>query len=101
MTAGPTGEIISVAQRFADIRERHADERPDLFAARRRREPRLLAATARVALRQRGCGPQMYVPESARDLACAGSVAMIHGTTIHGATGDNMTGRGTTGRANL
>ncbi|WP_322781021.1 HD domain-containing protein [Frankia sp. Cas4] len=100
MTAGPTGEIMSVARRFADIRERHADEPPDLFAARRRREPQLLAATARAARRLRGCGPQTYVPESARDLTYAGSAA-IHGTTIRGTTGDSTTGDSTTGRANL
>jgi hypothetical protein len=57
MTAGPTGEVLSVPQRLADIRERHASEHPDLYAARCRREPRLLAAVERVRLRHQRSMP--------------------------------------------
>lgn len=53
MTAGPTGRLMSVPDRLADIAARHANEDTDLFAARMARVPRLLAATERVRLRLR------------------------------------------------
>jgi putative nucleotidyltransferase with HDIG domain len=48
MTAGPTGQLMTVSDRLADIRARHAGEGPDLYAARLGREPLLTAAAARV-----------------------------------------------------
>jgi putative nucleotidyltransferase with HDIG domain len=52
MTSGPTGTIIGVSERLADIAARHANEPPELLAARLARVPRLLAATARVDQRR-------------------------------------------------
>lgn len=54
MTAGPTGTVMTVEERLADIAERHAFELPSLHAARRAREPLLLAAHRRVTHRLDG-----------------------------------------------
>jgi putative nucleotidyltransferase with HDIG domain len=48
MTAAPTGDPISVADRLADIAARHANEDPVMLAARLARVPRLMAAEQRV-----------------------------------------------------
>ena len=50
MTAGPDGTPMSVPDRLADIAARHAQEDPELVAARRARVPQLLAASQRVHL---------------------------------------------------
>ena len=51
MTAGPTGEPMSVPDRLADIAARHASDDPNLLAARLARVPHLMAATDRVRVR--------------------------------------------------
>ncbi len=51
MSAGPTGQRMTITARLADIRARHAAEPPRLKAARIRREPLLRAAAARVQRR--------------------------------------------------
>lgn len=51
MTAGPDGAPMTVEERLDDIAARHADEDPELLAARLARVPYLLAATQRVQLR--------------------------------------------------
>jgi hypothetical protein len=57
MTSGPDGSPMSVPDRLADIAARHADEDPELVAARRARVPLLLAAAQRVQLRASGIVP--------------------------------------------
>ncbi len=84
MTADATGKIISVPRRLADIRARHTAERPDLFAARCRREPRLLAAAARVTLRQRGDGPRAHLPAAGRGQPGSGAdTGAVRASTGH------------------
>jgi hypothetical protein len=56
MTAGPRGAPMTVPDRLADIATRHADEDPQLVAAREARVPLLLAAANRVALRNAAAG---------------------------------------------
>jgi len=56
MTAGPAGQVMSVPDRLADIRARHAHETPRLNAARLSREPLPAAAAARVQRRLRDAG---------------------------------------------
>lgn len=51
MTAGPTGTLMTVEERLAEIAERHAFELPVLYAARMRRVPLVLAAARRVIRR--------------------------------------------------
>jgi hypothetical protein len=51
MTAGPDGTPMSVPDRLADIAARHANEDPDLMAARLSRVPYLLDAARRVRQR--------------------------------------------------
>ncbi|WP_239376347.1 HD domain-containing protein [Frankia sp. Cj5] len=87
MTADATGKIISVPRRLADIRTRHATERPDLFAARCRREPRLLAATARVALRRRDNGPRTHLPAAGRGQPGTGVDTGVDTGAVRASTG--------------
>lgn len=51
MTAGPAGERMSVSERLADGRRRHADDEPRVQAARLNREPVLTATVERVQRR--------------------------------------------------
>jgi hypothetical protein len=51
MTAGPSGQRMTVSGRLADIRVRHAKDGSRLYAARISREPLLSAAVARVQQR--------------------------------------------------
>ena len=53
MTAGPSGQRITITARLADIRARHAAEPPRLKAARISREPSLSVAAARVQRRMK------------------------------------------------
>lgn len=52
MTAGPCGALMRVADRLADIEQRHGDEPSHLRRARRAREPYLRASVDRVRRRQ-------------------------------------------------
>jgi putative nucleotidyltransferase with HDIG domain len=56
LTTGPTGTLMSVPDRLADIGRRHADEAPPLRAARARRNPFLLEAAQRVRARLTAAG---------------------------------------------
>ena len=65
MTAGPTGQRMTVSARLSDIRARHAAEPPRLKAARIGREPFLSAAAARVQRRMRQAGQPVAHPSLA------------------------------------
>ena len=66
MSAGPTGQCMTITARLADIRARHAAEPPRLKAARIRREPVLRAAAARVQRRMRQAGQPLSHSSPAR-----------------------------------